>query len=440
MHQVALHLGTPITGNEESRYRDQIGFWLFVLVLCLLPIERFTLPLRLGVVDSVVLLLTLYGLLRAWQMRQRLEFPLLLPIWLILLSSVVATLVGLAYTDSIMAIVQEIYLFVWFIALTNVLCTFPISVFDRLLKVWSLIACVEATTTLLGMFRIGPTMFYASPLYELSLREGPARAIGTFLNANAAAVYLAVSFFVLLATSWPHWLKSMLAGWLLVGIFGTGSNGALMSTLGALVVLVMVHSMTKRREQIMLWGGIVGLSVGILALLLFIAVLWFPISPELGLESNGRIYAITLGRISGSLAERMDLIDWAWKTYIRNPWGTGPNSFSLLRASLHNDYFAFLFERGPIGGIGWLWIVGATLLTPLRVANRLVGKRERWQVLALGAGFLACAVNAFSHEISHTRQVWMLLVFLFALCYASLGRQSMRSLSGAGQQVTKELE
>jgi len=427
MERVALRLVTPYNETRESEGRDQIGFWLSILALCLLPIERLMLPFGLRVADFVLMLLTLYGLGKAWRTRQRLEFPLLLSMWLILLSSSVATLVGFVHPDSIIAIVQEIYLFVWFIALVNVLKTFSLSDLDRLIKIWSMVACAEAVTMLMGTLRIGPSMFYTLPYRDLTLREGLVRAVGTHVNPNAAAVYLSVSFFVVLATSWPIWLRSGLAVWLFAGMFGTGSNGALVTTLGGLAVLVVVHSIAKSRREILLWGAVICMGVGLVAIALL--VLAPALLSGLGFDMGGQLLFNTLGRFSHSLTARLDLVSWAWKTYSRHPWGTGPNSFAALQASLHNDYVAFWFERGPVGAIGWLWMVGATLLTSLRVANQLINKHQRWQVLALGAGFLACAVNAFSHEVSHMRQVWMLMVFLFALSYANLTQQAAGSPS-----------
>jgi hypothetical protein len=382
------------------------------------------LPFGLTIADVVLVLLTLYSLGRAWHTRQRLDFPLLLPMWLILFSSSVATLVGFAHPNSIVAIAQEIYIFAWFIALTNILKTLPLSDLDRLMKVWSVVACLEAVTTVMGMLRIGPSMFYTKPHRDPGTTAEFVRAVGTYVNSNAAAVYLSVSFFVVLATSWPAWLRFVLAAWLFAGMFGTGSNGALLSTFGSLVALAVIHSTVRKRRDIRLLGAIIGIGTGIVAAVVLILGLAPSLLSGFGLDTSAPALFQTLGRISHSLMSRFDIIGWAWETYIRHPLGTGPNSFALLGGSLHNDYAAFWFERGPLGIIGWLWTIGAALLMSLQVANQLINRHQRWQVLALGAGFLACAMNAFSHEVSHMRQVWMLLVFLFALCYARLAQQA----------------
>jgi len=424
--------------SQVSTGRDWIGYWLTVLYLWLLPIQRLMLPFGLTVADLVLILLTLYSFGRAWRTHRRLNFPLLLPMWLILLSSLIATLVGFAHPDSIIAIVQEIYIFVWFLALTNLLRTFPPSDLDRLLKVWCVVACLESVTTLMGMFRVGPSAFYIKPTLDPHTMRDPnagadlTRSIGTFVNANAVGVYLSVSFFALLATSWPIWLRLTLGGWIFAGMFGTGSNGALLSTAGSFVLLVGVYLIVQNRRDIKLLGAVMGMGMGIAAVVLFMLGFSPSLLSGVGLDARDPLLFQTLGRVSHSLATRLDIGAWAWETYRRHLWGTGPNSFASLGGSLHSDYIAFWFERGPLGIIGWLWLIGATLLRSLQVVSQLVDRHRRWQVLALGAGFLACAMNAFTHEVSHMRQVWTLLVFLFALSYANIAHQATHSQDDAG--------
>ena len=414
---IPLYVKSP-SKSDGTAGRDRIGFGLSVLMLCLLPIERFVLPFRLTVADFALVLLTAYGLWKAWHTHQQLCFPLLLPMWLILISSPVATLAGSAHLNSVMAIVQEIYLFAWFIVLTNLLRAFPFSDLDRLMKIWSAISCVEAVTILLGMFRIGPSFFYTPPYESPDSFTGVVRGIGTYANSNAAGTYLFISIFVLLATSWPVWLRFTLGMWLLVGTIGTGSLGSLFSTLGSLAVLGVVIAITEDPHPTTLRGGIVGVGAGVVAAALFALSLWPSSLPGVGLHKGGRLLELTFGRLPRALAGRLVLLNKGWSVYTLHPWGTGPNSSALYAASLHNDYVAFLFERGPLGGIGWLWMVGSTLFAPLQAARQAIDSSQRWRVLVLGAGFLACAVNALSHEISHFRQVWVLMAFLFALSYA----------------------
>jgi hypothetical protein len=412
-------------GNPKEH--DPIGFWLSVLTLGLLPLERLILPLNLRVADFGLVLLTLYGLGKAWRTHQGLHFPLVLPMWLILLSSLTATLLGPAHSQSILAIAQEVYLFAWFIALTNVLRGFSASDLDRQLRIWSVIALVEATTTLMGMFHVGPRIFYASPVGEQVLSyAGFSRGLGTYVNPNAAAAYLSISFFVLLATRWPVWLRSMLGVWLLAGMFGTGSMGALLSSIFSLMVLVGVSSVSRNRQAVALWG--VGLIAGVLLVVaaLLVADLWPLLLRGAGSATSARLLALTAGRVVRSATSRLDLVRKTWSVYTLHPWGTGPNTSVLYAGTLHNDYVAFLFERGPLGAIGWLWLVGATLLAPLHSARGRILSHQSWTVWTLWAGFLGCAINALTHEISHFRQVWVFMSFLFAVCYGPPARSLRR--------------
>jgi hypothetical protein len=394
-------------------------------MLCLLPIERLELPFRFVVADFALVLLTAYGLGRAWHTRQPLVFPLLPSMWLILLSSLVATLAGSAHPNSITAIVQESYLFVWFIVLTNVLKTLSSLDVDRLMRVWTVLALVEAVTVLMGMLRIGPSLFYVAPGSGRVLSIGGlSRGLGTYVNPNAAAAYLSISFFVLLGTSWPIWLRSACGVWLLLGMLGTGSIGALLSTVGSLVVLAGVYPIVGNRRPTKLWGGILGVGAGVLATMLFVLSLWPSPMPGAGFDTQGHLFALTLGRLPRALASRFTLVEEAWSAFSLNPLGSGPNTSVLYGGTLHNDYAAFLFERGPLGAIGWLFVVGSTLFTPLGAAQQSSDRHQRRRMLALGAGFLACAVNALTHEVSHFRQVWVLMAFLFAVSYAPSPRRT----------------
>ncbi len=425
-NQALSPLITDYRSHRASESRDRIGFWLLVFLLCLLPIEHWRFPWNFKPSDLALVLLTIYGLLRAGQANQRLDFPLLLPVWVILLSSSIATLAGLGSPESAIAIFQEVYLFAWFVALANLLKALPLSDIDRLMKIWSAIACLVAVTTLMGMVRIGPSIFYRSSYEEVS--AGFIRATGTYDNSNAAAIYLSISFFMLLITSWPVWLRSVIGLWLLIGMVATGSNAALLTTFGSLVLLAGVYLVLHHRRELELLVAGIGIGLAVVAVALPVLVLSSSLLSGLGLDTSSSILTNTLGRLSHSVAVRSDILSWAWESYTRHPLGTGPNSFG---SGIHNDYAAFLFERGPVGLIGWLGLIGAVLLRSLRAANELVDKRQGWQVLVLGAGFLACAVNAFSHEISHLRQVWLLMAFLYGLSGAFLVRQAADSVSSA---------
>jgi len=409
---------------QKSESKKRVGSWLIILVLCILPIERLMFPLSLRLVDVVLIVLILYGLTEIFFLSQRIYLPLVMPISLILVVSLITTIAGFSPSNSIVAIFQEVYIYTWFIILTNVLALFNLSGLERFTKIWCMVALVEATATIMGMLSIGPNIFYTPPIGGILMsNEGFYRAVGTFINPNAAAVYLSISFFVLLATPWPTWLRSIFGIWIFIGIFATGSLGGIFSTLIATAALTVVYLTIKHQRTSAFLGIVfgVGAFVSIIALVL-INILPSP-SSVLGSSGETSITSVSIGRLSRSFGDRIDLIERGWSLYLTNPLGSGPNTYEVLfGVELHNDYLAFLCERGPLGLLGWLFLVGATLIRSINVAYHQKDNFQRWRMLALGAGFLVCALNAFSHEVFHFRQVWVLVAFLFATSYKILPR------------------
>jgi O-antigen ligase len=81
--------------------------------------------------------------------------------------------------------------------------------------------------------------------------------------------------------------------------------------------------------------------------------------------------------------------------------------------SLHNDYLAFLIERGIFGLAGLVLLYGALFR---RAAWALdAGRRQGIGAAALGAGVVATAADGFFHEVFHYRHA----IVLFALLWVA---------------------
>ena len=413
MEQTATLNSEIYSDSSDFERKFKVGFWLVITVLCLLPFERLMFPFGIRVVDFALVVLILHAFIRFLILHKRIYLPLLLPAWLILVGSIISVLNGLMHHESILAVLQEIYIYIWFIFLTNVLIRFSQVELNKLLKIWSVIAVVEATFTVMGMLSIGPSIFYVSPVDgKILSMEGFNRGLGTYINPNAAAAYLSISFFVLLATQWPVWLRALFGTWLMIGIYATGSNGGLYSTLIAFASLIVFYLAIKPQRLYLFWVIFIGVVATAFTLLVINDFLIDPY--EGGFVSENKLVTFLTTRFSRSVVDRMAIIEKAWSVYRDYPFGTGPNTSTLIYKSLHNDYFAFLIERGPLGLIGFLWIMGATLIKSLRMAYWKKDGFNCLLMLSLGMGFFSCAINAFVHEITHFRQVWVLMAFIFA--------------------------
>jgi len=407
------------TMNSKIKIRgytiQKFFFWLVILVLFLLPLERIIFPLSLKAVDLILVPLIGLGGLYFFRESRRFQVPLALPTWLIMIASLMAT-ISIPTFDSLLAIIQEVYLFIWFVALTNILTTFKPSNFDMLITIWSIIAVFEAATSLMGMLKIGPAIFYTSPIKDNTLSTGAFnRGFGTFANPNATAAYLAISFFILQAAIWPKWLRIVFGSFIYMGIYSTGSMGAILSTTIGIITLVIFTSILNNRSRLLLYGGGVSIVIVFAILMFFLSQSkgpFFSLSEITSVGKENQILALTLGRLNHSVSGRVTHYDDAWQAFEKNPLGSGPNI-----SDSHNDYIAYLFDRGLLGFFGWLGLVITTLLTPLSSIKQSQNNFRLKQILALWAGFLVVSIDAFTHEISHFRQVWVLMAFLYAAYY-----------------------
>ena len=415
--------------NTRNRSRLSFSGIAIVLAIILLPYERLVGPASLRPVDGIFVILSVYTAVSCWRNHQRLVFPLLIPMWLIIMSSLVAAVLGFAYFTNLIAIVQEIYLWVVLIVITNLLLRHSPAERDLFFKIWVAVSCVIALTTLMGMLHIGPSMFYEIPMRDRYQFDGFDRGVGTYVNPNAAAAYLSTSFFIAIGAPIPRPIRVVACCWIFMGMFGTGSNGAMGTTLIALVLLVGLYLVVRNRRAAL---GLALAATGVTAVFTLLLER-LPAILSLSGTANSSLLGSSVRRVGRAMMLRIQLWTIGWREFQKRPWGFGPNSASKLQASLHSDYLAFLFERGPIGFLGWVLL----LLEPLFYVARAVrhpqaDNAHQWQLLALGAGFVANAMNAAVHELSHTRPLWLLMALIFAQSIAILQTHSKDAIPPVG--------
>ena len=382
---------------------------------------------------AAFIVLTLLALL---QRGRRLEVPVPWALGLLLAGSLLGLALGGPTPVGALTLAVDLYLALLLVAVVNHLRGDPATL-RLVLVVWTVSALAWAALLLSAHYRILP----AGLATMLQVNVGARRAAGPAgNNVNLAGGYLMVSFFVLLASSWPRRrplpVARVLAGGLLLwALFATGSLGGLLGLAagGAAIALGAYLRSGRSRQQVQALAG-VALLAGALALasLLLLAGL-----PRAGLaevqavseRARGSVLQQTIGRAGDSLAGRIALWSTAMdKAGARALVGIGPgeakgelqiSTGAVGRdgtpelKSLHNDYLALAVERGLLGLAGLLILYAVLLYRALGLL--MAGIWRDIGMAGLGAAAVGSAADSFFHEILHFRHA----VVLFALVWVA---------------------
>lgn len=397
---------------------------LLIAFAILVPLQRIAGPANTIVADLAAVSLVLYTWSTLWRTRKAVSFPLILPQWLILIASLMATLVSLDRGGSLKTIAADLYVYVWFVTLCNAIEDEEIV--SKVGKVWVVVACIEASLVLLGYAGIGPT---TAPLpkgiawapgikreavgtFDLAADSG--RAMGTFFNPNATAGYLGTSFLLFLITPFPQKraLRWGVGIWLLAGMVATGSNGGLAGLAAGVFFMILLRSQYKGA---MAWISTAIIVVSLAALVFFMS----GASLETIRESTRYLGPLhqTLGRLDQGAEKRANLLSKGWQAFLNAPLGLGPfaSRVSEINKGLHNEYAAYLFERGILALLGLLLMLVQVLPCIESSASLTrVGSIRRHQLASYTGIFISTLVTALSHEVLHSRDFWFVLGLMFA--------------------------
>ena len=257
---------------------SQVVSAILIAFAILSPLQRITGLGNLTPADFAMVCLALYTWPILWRTRKAVSFPLILPQWLILIASLMATIVSLDRGGSLKTIAADLHIYLWFVTLCNIIEDEEIV--SKVGKVWVIVACVETFLVLLGYAGIGPT---TAPLprgiawapgikreavgtFDLAADSG--RAMGTFFNPNATAGYLGTSFLLFLITPFPQKraLRWGVGIWLLAGMVATGSNGGLAGLAAGVFFMILLRSQYKGA---MAWISTAIIVVSLAALVFF---------------------------------------------------------------------------------------------------------------------------------------------------------------------------
>ena len=351
--------------------------------------------------------------------RTALRLPYSAGVALMVIGGLVGALSSGAPVHVVLVIAQDVILLLW---------CFVVALGrddPRLVEVVTRTWC--RTAPLLATVGVCAYVVGFAPLSGVTAADA-SRASYTFGDPNLAGNYLVLSLIVMWACRRPVRKRLRWASYAIVltALVMTGSNGGMLSLVLALSGWVILRTLRTRGAT----AGLVALSLCGAAIVIgsvYVAPRVDLTSVRVAAADSAPLLRDSVGRSDGSAGEREELFrEGARLWFAGDGTGVGParTKATLLAfqapyvKEAHNDYLATLLERGPIGVIGLLVLVLATV-THLR---RLLRTRLRgaWHdaVPRAWALVIAAPVLAFAaafYEVLHFRHVWTWLGLVAAL-------------------------
>jgi O-antigen ligase len=373
--------------------------------------------------------------------REALHIPFMVPVFMITVGSLVASINALAPRAAVLAMVQDAYLFLWFVMLVHLLRDRDLT---GVQKTWM---WVGNGIALYGLVLLMVTEHLS--IVDMVHPKGE-RANGTFYDPNVFGGYLVMSlFFVMSLGSRIHpLLKWGSIALLSLAIIATKSNGSLLSLVVGLGVWFLVRSRTRRGNPLVFLAG------GLLAVALATTAVWLNVGFGVGAAQLRDFQRESfLARATRSSEGRFTIWKNLQSVYAKRPLGIGPGNSSSLTVSVedrirqnslqgkeaHNDYLAYAIERGPLGISGLLLMLGMAFAKLFAAAGRRRGHDGKDEALApliaaLGGALAASAVHGLTIEVLHFRHFWMLLAVICAVEAQAKSRQAEKDAT-AGHRL-----
>lgn len=443
----------PTLREDESQRTPMLIRWILVAIVITQPVQSYIVfpALRSGyIVDLFILALIFLGTGIILYRRQRLRLPVIFPHALIIIGSLLGTMGGLNRGEAISTLINDIYVWVFFYVAINLIDGRDF--IHKLIRIWVVIAILQTCIIVYavnfthrppgskgGALNFGQSLqqvdatgrVNAPNLSELpsefiqakhilkrlqrnSQTAGhffePGTGLGTFANGDFTANYMGAAIFMALGAPFRRrkWLLRITSALIITyGCLLTGVSSqvpVLPVSLGVFLCLL-----GQPRERLFyIASGLAGAAL--------IAYLYVGTSYVIGadlFESLGEAESQTLtggvAGISGGLTDRLKLVSEGWGEFRQHPLGLGPHGMrsSGVEKNVHNEYLAYLYERGFIGLLGLLLLHGLIFARALwSFAN---GDQEHKVVIAgLIAAYSLVVINDIAHELLRQRDVWML--------------------------------
>jgi hypothetical protein len=381
--------------------------------IALLPLLRPSGPGNSSPVDAAIAVSVAATALWAGYTRQELRLPYALAVGVFMVGGAIASLAGPLPADGLLAVAHDLVLLTWCGVVVNVARS--ADALRWLLRAW---AWSSVAWAVILIFAVATGNFALAGITD---RTG-VRASLTFGDPNYAANYFFLSLMIVMATRSPRklGLRIVCYGVLLAALALTGSNGGILACAVGLTIVMLAY--VARR-----WG-----SPSMLAALCAAALLgvgWLVAGQsgqveQLAAASGVPLLRDSIGRSSQSAQERQWLVSETIALYEQGaPWGLGPDSTKpLLQTQLapyayqtHDDYVEALVERGVVGAIGLILLIGSLAARTWSVVTQPLNPRfaELFPRFSPLVGAMAgLAVSASYYQILHFRQVWTVFAII----------------------------
>jgi hypothetical protein len=427
----------PTTANRRAPIQHRGTIERFALLAMAVafaaqPALHPTGPGNSSPVDAVILVSILAVAIWGASNRLPMRGPYLLGESLIIIGGAIAGAVGPLPGLAVLAIVQDVILVTWCVAIVAIASTPARLTF--LAKAWSYGSMVSAAVLVAG------SLAHITAITGVVAREGN-RALFTFGDPNYAASYWVLSIFVVYACKAPASRTVRAGGYLLLvwALVLTESNGGMVELAVGLSFLSFLGLLRRCGPA----AAIAALLLVAGALTIALRIVPFSSIQTWARDSRNPVLVNSLGRSNDSSSQRSQLIHEALQLYESDGFlGSGPASTKPLLTArsypyakeAHNDYLAALVENGPVGALGLFTLIcsvtwRATVVMRASGSSRSADSLPRPEGVV--AALLAASVAATYYEVLHFRFVWALFAMVAALAIESRRRPSSPAVTAA---------
>lgn len=418
-----LRAPDPAARREPALSARQLRVLMpvFIASILALPMQTPRYDYNVTPSDVVILLFIVLAAASFWRSRVRLRLPLTAGFVLAITGGAVAVTQSIVTRESASALLQDAYLFAWFLLVVNLIAVAPEKLVRRAAVVWMLVAVAVGTFTWIIQLRCPESI---PVIFGHTTATRFCRVSGTLFDENLAGYFLVIGLFVAWAAPRPRGLfgKAIVTVPIVLGINATQSITALIVLIAGAVATAAVSFVSRRQAA-------AAATILVLALAV-IAVAALP--PDFERDPSGVLQSIgsegtfegSLGRSDTAFSGRSQRWREALQFFGGNLLiGIGPastdNALAAQRApiggELHNDYVAGFLERGVVGGIGVVVLFGAAAAWAMRVAIDRSLRRRGWRPAAFAGAMIAVLLTAITLETLHFRHQWLLFALVIGL-------------------------